>query len=545
MATRRSVVSVVRPLRADAVVAYVTDIEGNLDYFRAWVARSRVVRFAPTAALADRLAFRDDVPPPPPPPHAAHAPAPGTGTGATAAATAAGYGYLVFGGDVCDKGVGDVRVARALTDLKMRHPDRVFLLVGNRDVNKLRCTSELAPAALASGSGAATDAAYPYWVEPAKRVTPAAFLARHGLPDTRAARLRWILTETMGADGTFELRRQELAALALPAPTPAPTPTPTPTPTAAEGAGAVVEVDDDAVVDSYVHAVTPGHPDAFMRAFLEHGQLMLLLGPHLVVHGAVTPASLGRVPGTAAGVRAPTVAGWAEGLNAWMHAQLDEHAARPQWGPGRGADRGGDALMDYGVPGGFGGEGVVYATNLDNGNAAPVPAAVRVYLQASGVSSVVAGHVPHGDCPTVIRTGAVRVLTADTSYSDMRAPDRRGRAVSEVLLYADGRACVHGILADGRAIEYLLPAQDTDADAPTATTSYGEGAPGMPHGAGDPWVGRLFEDGTFVKARLAPAAAGDAEVTYLVARGQGFKLDVHEATASALAARPLLPTPPL
>ena len=46
--------------------------------------------------------------------------------------------YFVFGGDVVDKGPGDIRLCRQLVALKRRHPDRVFLVVGNRDLNKVR-----------------------------------------------------------------------------------------------------------------------------------------------------------------------------------------------------------------------------------------------------------------------------------------------------------------------------------------------------------------------------------------------------------------------
>lgn len=51
------------------------------------------------------------------------------------------------GGDVCDKGGetgGSVRVTTSLVRLKCKYPDRVFLLLGNRDLNKMRFTSELA-----------------------------------------------------------------------------------------------------------------------------------------------------------------------------------------------------------------------------------------------------------------------------------------------------------------------------------------------------------------------------------------------------------------
>lgn len=50
---------------------------------------------------------------------------------------------FVFGGDAFDKGVGDLRIANMLVDLKDRHPSRVALLIGNRDANKMKLTSEL------------------------------------------------------------------------------------------------------------------------------------------------------------------------------------------------------------------------------------------------------------------------------------------------------------------------------------------------------------------------------------------------------------------
>jgi hypothetical protein len=45
--------------------------------------------------------------------------------------------HFVFGGDVTDKGSGDIRLCKTLISLKEKYPDRVFLLLGNRDVNKL------------------------------------------------------------------------------------------------------------------------------------------------------------------------------------------------------------------------------------------------------------------------------------------------------------------------------------------------------------------------------------------------------------------------
>ena len=91
-------------------IAYCSDVEGNLRYFDRWLeTAARVVRYDASGNL--ELAHDD--------------------------------AYFVYGGDVVDKGPGDIRLCRLLVGLKRRYPERVALLVGNRDLNKLRFTAEL------------------------------------------------------------------------------------------------------------------------------------------------------------------------------------------------------------------------------------------------------------------------------------------------------------------------------------------------------------------------------------------------------------------
>jgi hypothetical protein len=48
-------------------------------------------------------------------------------------------------GDVVDKGEGSIRILRDLVYLKSSNPERVFLLPGNRELNKLRWLQEISP----------------------------------------------------------------------------------------------------------------------------------------------------------------------------------------------------------------------------------------------------------------------------------------------------------------------------------------------------------------------------------------------------------------
>lgn len=98
-------------------VAYLTDVEGNWEYFLACVEQSDGLRLV------------------------------GMEEGGAVARIDLLEGWrLIFGGDVCDKGRavgGSVRVTRSLLKLKQRYPERVTFILGNRDVNKLRLTSEV------------------------------------------------------------------------------------------------------------------------------------------------------------------------------------------------------------------------------------------------------------------------------------------------------------------------------------------------------------------------------------------------------------------
>jgi hypothetical protein len=191
----------------------------------------------------------------------------------------------------------------------------------------------------------------------------------------------------MGSPDAFERRRAELELL---------------------GGAAGGRVRDADVLASFREAVGPA---GLMRGYIEHGHLAVVLGNTLFVHGAVCDRSMGFVPAGSGGRSSGEEAErgpdddsgpreWAEKLQIWKEEQVAEwirwEAAPPDppfivcgrvgwrvpvcatcflvWhdnkkGSGRTRHphfdagrswRGGAALMDYAVPGGADGRGVVY-----------------------------------------------------------------------------------------------------------------------------------------------------------------------------------------
>lgn len=174
---------------------------------------------------------------------------------------------FVFGGDAVDRGPAGRRMIATLLAAREAQPDRVVLLAGNRDLNKLRLARELTGA---PPPGAPTGV-------------------------SRGELLRWILLRTMGAKDAFEHRRTELGGPAI---------------------------DDDAVVDSYLEDAAPRGPIA---RFLASASLGHRLDDTLFLHGGVTADNLGVVPGIAE--RAPDVDTWLARLAAFLASEVDGFTA--------------------------------------------------------------------------------------------------------------------------------------------------------------------------------------------------------------------------
>lgn len=270
-------------------VGYVTDVEGDLDFWRRYCKLSDVID--DSAASMDDLRLKDK------------------------------HCHLVIGGDSVDKSPGDLRFLRSIMHLKRRHPNRVHLVLGNRDINKLRLLAELSDAHMLP----ANQDPGVYWRQQAgpdgRPVTPKTFLqSQQGLEDTTASRLRYMLADNMGSPRAFEFRRQELVEMRHEM-------------AAAAGESEDAALCDEQVLASYLESILA--PDGLVRAYLRHGKLAVRIGDVLFVHGALDRLALGTVPSGRIGtdgagggaVHYADVDVWIDELNAFATQQVDEWMA--------------------------------------------------------------------------------------------------------------------------------------------------------------------------------------------------------------------------
>uniref|UniRef100_K3X9X6 Calcineurin-like phosphoesterase domain-containing protein n=1 Tax=Globisporangium ultimum (strain ATCC 200006 / CBS 805.95 / DAOM BR144) TaxID=431595 RepID=K3X9X6_GLOUD len=487
-------------------ICFLTDVEGNWNYVRNFVRQSTCLRLTPT--------------------HDAQHPQP------PEAVETDGYDedlelnddcFLVFGGDAGDKGGETLKCYEQLVRLKKKHPERVVLLAGNRDVNKMRFTSELDDSEMGFKTMAKETSEGPIWVPEKKRFTLKKFLASQlvaqcaasgqpvetaeeelvqlqneellGPANTKVNRLKWILEHTMGSQGDFERRRKELVRRHR------------------SSLGESATISDDAVLQSFMESVQEG---GVLREYLELGSLAFVAYNTLFVHGGLISgagngiSSLGRVPDEP-NQEYRSVTEWVDKLNAWYLREVRAWIDRPLWTPDR-TTRGGNELLKYVLPGYP--ASVVMGRHLEkSGMPTELPSDVVQRLSESGINRLIVGHTPHGTCPTVIKqdpsedesltaaeAGFAEVVMCDTSYSDMQASDSRGRAASEVVLDPNGHAHVHGVLENGRPIAFA-----TD----------------------DPVIGQMLRDGTHVKAKLSDTLKGQEDEYLVCSVENGFSYTYH------------------
>ena len=496
-------------------LGYVTDVEGNLEYFKKFVRQSNVLRLVAESDLELVLDLYDD------------------------------SCYFVFGGDSVDKGPGDIRLNRALVSLKRKHPERVHLLVGNRDLNKLRFSAELSEADL---KWPLEDIPGPHW-DP-KAPTLQEFLEKElqtnsSLPknitvhdiNTRVNRLKYMLKHTLGCPNTFEYRRLELSILRQ---------------------CEAVDVSDEDVVDNFLYEVE--NPEGSLRQYLENAEVAAALGNTLFVHGAVDERTMKYVPALDTKFENPSskpkstkiyedLNEWVAELNSFLKAGLKDHYERPEWDDTR-STRGGEALLAlqnrpavWGrsiVSNCYGDGGVIFTENasellnnptrlsqekhnplvFEGVSSDPRDPKVAEWLMQHGIKRVVVGHKPTGDSPAVLTSAytGVEIVSGDTSFSDTSARDNRGSAVAVVEIIGKSKTTnrleLSGSLSSGETYSGVFPVLEsvsqTTADEPVSSSILGRELPG----------------GWWIKAMVSS--------DFLLCRGRGRHVEYKRSTIEEL-----------
>ena len=481
-------------------IAFITDVEGSLPFFRQAVAISPLLSFD----VSNNLIFLHD------------------------------DAHFVFGGDLMDKGPHDNELCRLLVHFKRNHFDRVHLILGNRDLNKLRFAAELSDADLARHPSMIPK---PHWDSSVP--TFQEYLLQELAKDessedvesinTRTNRLKYMLLYTLGCPGTFEFRRQEISI---------------------ETGRTLDEVNDEEVTNNFYQSVIDSK--SLFRQFLAQGCIAVRLGDTIFIHGALDANTAGWVPDNdtkfempqekASGTLVRDVDVWIERMNQYLKEGLIDFNERPDWNETFDS-RGGESLMALQNRDAMWGRSVVSNCFSDGACITTQSAATKrkeqyqkgeidpsafagVYsdpfdstmiewLLQSGVRRQVVGHKPSGDCPAVLagraagssggersrsesgsRSGGgggsgedggggsesaaiIEIVSADTSFSDVSSLDNRGCAVSYVTVhYNEERNTSHvvigGILHDGSEHGVCFPTLGRSGKEGTSTDWIGD-----------------------------------------------------------------------
>lgn len=233
---------------------------------------------------------------------------------------------------------------------------------------------------------------------------------------------------------------------------------------------------------------------------------------------------------------------WVKSLNEYLTVGLTDFDNRPEWNNDR-TSRGGEALLAIQNRPAMWGRSVVCNSYADGGVIATKEAEEErkqalqdayerldpiafegiasnvmdsipaTWLLDHGIQRIVVGHKPSGDCPAVLSSDyvGVEIVSVDTSYAGRKDiatlskfGNARGNAIAIVEITGPSPFCTRletsGLLADGT--EY-------NSKFPFLSTCSNDTSDAM----GDPYLGKKFTDGWWIKAAIPP--------NYHLCRGSG------------------------
>lgn len=421
--------------RIKACIHFLTDTEGHFPALQKSVEKSRVV----TIDSKGCLDFKEGVSNP----------------------------YFIFGGDLADRGVGDVRLTKTLLDFKNRYPDRVYLLVGNREASKTRFYVELNPKHIRQRL---LEGSTPFWLLSKPHQLPIDYvkndMASQGIlePNDEEMKnfvsllsidkcqliyLKWMLEQTLGCPYTFEYHAQHMAS---------------------EINCSRSEISDQMVLN---HIMEQYAPTGLMGQYLAKTQMIAHIPDTgiIAVHGGLTSENIGRIPSIS--VDSPRIENaieWVDKLNQWYTQAVQEWLSLKQESLAFEKNPARSKLDTFSeiVPSPY--RSVVTASMLsEQREFQHVPEMVARYLTSSGINMVLTGHQPSGDHPAILRSlnDQVIFVNGDISYANAQANnahDTRGQAWHCIQIQVDNSRTkleIDAALLTGKTLNHQLTIEES------------------------------------------------------------------------------------
>ncbi len=300
---------------------------------------------------------------------------------------------LFIGGDLSDRGSDSIKIRRLIGDLKKRHPDRVHIIWGNRDINKLGFHG-----LLPSLDGFLHEE-YKEWLSKGETRLSHTELEKRNTPENK---LEWFFNE-IGCNQCLEFHQKELSELK----------------------GRPISIREAA--EDYIQSLHPKEGEFFK--FLEMGQFIATKGRTIMTHGQITKENFGFVPDSS--TRYENMAEWLEALNRWGKSKLSSIKSTYHPDILRGQHSRPtteliqycDSKWDQSFKKGYGNEvSVVYAPRNKEGNNFRLPDKETLQLLTKqGYSTLIVGHSPAGNTPLPLKGEGFIQIMADTSYGGNRS----------------------------------------------------------------------------------------------------------------------------
>jgi hypothetical protein len=303
---------------------------------------------------------------------------------------------FVFMGDAIDHGSGGIRFTRALTNLKERYPDRVKIILGNRDLNKMKIYHFLK--SLDAGVYLPDEKyIYDFLLQDIHGVN-----LDHSLSESEIMkllrdrahpheRLESIL-KGFGAPGAFKYHREELKLL---------------NPRMQSISRAMV----------YKHYMASLAPGGTLRKLLSIGQLIAIVDGNLFTHGAITERNHGQVPGHHKNFT--NTREWVTKLNDWLYTSVEEWKIDSARAVSLDKYQKPDTKTMTNV------HSVVYGRYSDSSGNPKTPRAKFLNnLKSFGIYRIFVGHTPTGDFPILLRHKDFEIVLTDSSHSKFNSASK-------------------------------------------------------------------------------------------------------------------------